>query len=159
MPLHSSIIECPQPEQIIIHVPFVENVRIDSLHLKLGELHSYSTLYDFDVSNPLCQATGEFCPTHLRVYANRPNIVDFSEAESLTPNLDITLRQGETGIVDYPLRAAAGKFSNVYSLSLFFVSCPLPFSIEGHKLNDLAKERFCRRRLKPDLLYRLQGAQ
>ncbi|KAK7688986.1 hypothetical protein QCA50_007677 [Cerrena zonata] len=86
-------------DQIVIHVPFVENVHMDSLHLKL--------------------ASGEFCPRRLRLYANRPHIVDFSEAEDIKPHLDIALRQDDRGVVSYPLRAG-GRFANVHSISLFF---------------------------------------
>ena len=63
---------------------------------------------------------GELTPRHLRIYANRPNIVDFAEAESLMPQLDISLLEGQTTVTEYPLRAAS--FANVHSLSLHFVS-------------------------------------
>jgi hypothetical protein len=53
---------------------------------------------------------------------NRTRIVDFSEAEDITPQLNITLQEGEVGVTEYPLRAAT--FANVYSLSLYFVSAP-----------------------------------
>lgn len=59
-------------------------------------------------------------PRHLRVYANRSSIVDFSEAESTKPHLNISLLEGETGVVEYPVRVAA--FTSVHSLSLYFVS-------------------------------------
>ena len=67
------------------------------------------------------QATGEFCPRRLRIYANRANIVDFAEADSIKPHLDVALREGESGIVEYNTRSG-GRFANVHSLSLFFVS-------------------------------------
>lgn len=63
---------------------------------------------------------GESTPRHLRVYANYPNIVDFSDAENTTPHLNISLLEGETAVVEYPLKVAA--FSSVHSLSLYFVS-------------------------------------
>ncbi|KAH8100241.1 DUF1000-domain-containing protein [Cristinia sonorae] len=85
-------------DQVIIHVPFSQNVRVKSVLLKLGR--------------------GELAPTHLRIYANHTNIVDFSEAEDLTPNLNISLLEGEVGVTEYPLRAAT--FTNIHSLSLFF---------------------------------------
>jgi hypothetical protein len=53
------------------------------------------------------------------MYANRPNIIDFSEADDVQPSLNISLLEGETGVTEYPLRMAA--FSNINSLSLFFV--------------------------------------
>jgi hypothetical protein len=55
----------------------------------------------------------------MRVYANFPNIVDFSDADSTRPHMDIALLE-ETAVVEYPLRVAA--FANVNTLSLFFVS-------------------------------------
>ncbi|KAH9941741.1 PITH domain-containing protein [Epithele typhae] len=86
-------------DQIIIHVPFTQNVRLRSLLLKTGR--------------------GELTPGRLRLYANRTNIVDFAEAEDgATPQLDIALLEGETQVTEYPLRAAS--FANVHSLSLFF---------------------------------------
>ncbi|KAF5310566.1 hypothetical protein D9619_008196 [Psilocybe cf. subviscida] len=85
-------------DQMIVHIPFVENVRIKSILVKLGR--------------------GEVTPRHLRVYANRSSIVDFSEAESTKPHLNISLLEGETGVVEYPVRVAA--FTSVHSLSLYF---------------------------------------
>lgn len=85
-------------DQIIIHVPFTQNVRVRSILLKLGR--------------------GEVAPRHLRIYANHTTIVDFAEAEEVTPNLNISLLEGEIGVTEYPLRSAA--FANVHSLSLFF---------------------------------------
>ena len=58
-------------------------------------------------------------PRQLRVYANRANIIDFSEADDIQPSLNISLLEGETGVTEYPLRKAA--FSSINSLSLFFV--------------------------------------
>ncbi|KIM47166.1 hypothetical protein M413DRAFT_440671 [Hebeloma cylindrosporum] len=85
-------------DQLIIHVPFIENVRIKSILLKLGR--------------------GEMTPRHLKIYANHSTIVDFSEAESTKPQLNISLLEGETGVVEYPVRVAS--FTSVHSLSLFF---------------------------------------
>ncbi|KAJ3717081.1 galactose-binding domain-like protein [Lentinula raphanica] len=84
-------------DQVIIHVPFSQNVRLRSILLKLGR--------------------GEAAPTHLRIFANHPNIVDFSEAETTKAQLDISLLQGEPGVVEYPLRVAA--FASINSVSLF----------------------------------------
>lgn len=79
-------------------MPFTENVRVRSILLKLGR--------------------GESTPRRLRIYANHTNIVDFAEAEDITPQLNISLLEGETGVTEYPLRNAA--FTNIHSLSLFF---------------------------------------
>lgn len=56
----------------------------------------------------------------MRLYANHPTIIDFADAETTTPQLNISLLEGETGVVEYPLRAAV--FASVHALSLFFVS-------------------------------------
>jgi hypothetical protein len=61
------------------------------------------------------------------VYANYPQIVDFSDADTTKPHLNISLQEGETGVVEYPLRVAA--FANVTSLSLFFVSTAIHYTI------------------------------
>lgn len=63
---------------------------------------------------------GAVAPRRLRLYANRPTGVGFDEAEVLRPQLDIALLEGETSVTEYPLRVAV--FSNVFSISLFFVS-------------------------------------
>jgi len=59
-------------------------------------------------------------PRRLRLYANRPTGVGFDEAEVLKPQLDLALLEGEASVAEYPLRVAV--FSNVFSISLFFVS-------------------------------------
>ncbi|THU78383.1 DUF1000-domain-containing protein, partial [Dendrothele bispora CBS 962.96] len=79
---------------IIIHVPFAQNVRLK----------------------------GDASPQHLRIYANHPSIVDFTEAESTKPQLDISLLEGEARVIEYPLRVAA--FASINSLSLFFSDSP-----------------------------------
>ncbi|KAF8911271.1 galactose-binding domain-like protein [Mucidula mucida] len=76
-------------DQMIIHVPFTQNVKLKSVLLKLGR--------------------GETTPRHLRIYANHPTIVDFSDADNTKP---------QTGVTEYPLRVAA--FTSITSLSLFF---------------------------------------
>jgi len=85
-------------DQLIIHVPFLESVRIKSILLKIGR--------------------GESAPQQLNIYANHHTIVDFADAESMTPQSGISLRTGETGVVEYPLRVAT--LASVTSLSLFF---------------------------------------
>jgi len=85
-------------DQLIIHIPFTQNVRIRSVILKLGR--------------------GELTPRHLRIYANHPTIVDFTDAEVTKPHFNMSLLEGETSVVEYPLRVAA--FTSITSLSLFF---------------------------------------
>ncbi|KAF9262244.1 DUF1000-domain-containing protein [Marasmius fiardii PR-910] len=84
-------------DQIIIHVPFTQNVRIKSILLKLGR--------------------GESAPRHLQVYANHTTIVDFENAERTKPQIDISLLE-ESNVVEYPVRVAA--FASINSLSIFF---------------------------------------
>ncbi|KAF8637244.1 hypothetical protein AX17_002955 [Amanita inopinata Kibby_2008] len=85
-------------DQLIIHIPFIESVRVKSVLLKLGR--------------------GEFAPQLLHIFANHPTIVDFSDAENMKPQMSVSLLTGETGIVEYPLRVAT--LSSITSLSLFF---------------------------------------
>ena len=71
-------------------------------------------------------------PRNLKIFANYPTIIDFTDAENTKPHLDISLLEGETGAVEYPLRIAA--FTSVHTLSLYFVShvlveyCSMPFA-------------------------------
>jgi len=85
-------------DQVVIHIPFAENVRLRSISLKLGR--------------------GELAPRNLRIYANHATIVDFEDAEVTKPQLNVTLQEGEVGIIEYPLNTPA--FANIHSLSVFF---------------------------------------
>ena len=58
----------------------------------------------------------------MRIYANYPNIVDFSEARDLAPQLDISLLENMDTVTIYPLNRASTAFVSINSLSLFFVS-------------------------------------
>lgn len=104
--------------QLIIHVPFALNVRIKSVLLKLGMSRvKYAKRHDIDSR---LTGRGDLTPQRMRIYANRANIVDFSDVDDIQPSLDISLLEGETGVTEYPLRAAT--FASINSLSLFFVS-------------------------------------
>jgi hypothetical protein len=92
-------VESNVDDQLMVHIPFTENVRIRSILLKVGR--------------------GDTAPRHLDVYLNHPNI-DFSDAESLQPHLKLALLEGESGVMEYPVRVAA--FASVHSLSLFFAN-------------------------------------
>ncbi|KAF8625167.1 hypothetical protein AX15_005527 [Amanita polypyramis BW_CC] len=85
-------------DQLILHVPFLESVRIKSIFIKVGR--------------------GESAPRHLNVYVNNPTIVDFDDAENMKPQIELTLREDDGGVVEYPFRVTT--FGNVTSLSLFF---------------------------------------
>ncbi|KAG8679112.1 hypothetical protein FRC09_019249 [Ceratobasidium sp. 395] len=84
-------------DELILHIPFSRNVRVRSILLKT--------------------ARGEAQPRRLRVYTNHPAGLDFAEAESTRPQQDIALLEGETGVVEYPVKASA--FTNVIALTLF----------------------------------------
>jgi hypothetical protein len=88
-------------DQLIIHIPFIESVRIKSILIKTGR--------------------GELAPQNLNVYVNAPTIIDFSDAESgnVKAQLEVALKTDESGVVEYPVRAAV--LGNVTALSLFFV--------------------------------------
>ncbi|KAH9478733.1 PITH domain-containing protein [Psilocybe cubensis] len=94
----TKFIESNVDDQLIIHIPFTQNVRIKSVLIKLGR--------------------GEVTPRHLRIYTNHNHIVDFADTENTKPQLNISLLEGETRVVEYPLRVAS--FVSVHSLSLFF---------------------------------------
>lgn len=81
------------------------------------------------VSFSIILGRGELTPRHLRIYANHTTIVDFAEAEDITPQLNISLLEGETGVTAYPLHAAA--FANVHSLSLYFVRRLIHISVSS----------------------------
>lgn len=96
---------------------------------------------------------GEQAPRHMRIYANHAAIIDFEDAEVTKPQLNITLQEGEAGVIEYPLNTPA--FSNIHSLSIFFVSTILEF-IE-RPTQALVSERSCGGRSDTIILYRLQG--
>ncbi|KZO94204.1 DUF1000-domain-containing protein [Calocera viscosa TUFC12733] len=85
-------------DQLIIHIPFVEQVRIRSIFLK--------------------PARGELAPQRVRVYVNRPFGVYFSDIDDLKPQQDVSLLEGATEVAEYPVRVAA--FANVSSVTLLF---------------------------------------
>ena len=105
---------------MILHIPFTQNVRLKAILLKIGE---------FLPSDVHCRALnhskgrGDNTPRHLRIYTNHSTIVDFQDAETTTPQLNISLLEGEARVVEYPLRIAA--FASITSISLFFVRPPL----------------------------------
>ena len=78
---------------------------------------------------------GDTTPRHLRVYANYPDIIDFNDAENTKPHLNISLSEGETAVVEYPLKVAA--FTSVHSLSLYFVSNAPRLMTRINELNKL----------------------
>ncbi|KAI0032858.1 galactose-binding domain-like protein [Vararia minispora EC-137] len=85
-------------DQMIIHIPFVQNVRLRSILIKSGR--------------------GELTPRRLRVFANHANIIDFTDADDGRPSVDIALQEGQTSVTEYPLHVAA--FANIHTLTLYF---------------------------------------
>ncbi|KAF8590288.1 hypothetical protein K439DRAFT_1330401, partial [Ramaria rubella] len=61
---------------------------------------------------------GESMPLHLQIYANHPSIIDFTDTDSMRPQLDMSLWDGQIGVTEYPLWMVA--FTNINTLSLFF---------------------------------------
>ncbi len=92
--------------ELILHVPFVSQVRMQSISI-IGGL-------------------GGSAPMSVSVFVNRDD-VDFTNASDLTPTQVIELVDPDehTGFdgttIDYPLRAA--KFNGVDSVTLFFPDC------------------------------------
>ncbi|PWN44770.1 DUF1000-domain-containing protein [Ceraceosorus guamensis] len=104
-------------DQFIITIPFTCPVRVKSILLNPGR--------------------GDFAPRRIRAYVNRPDGVDFEEVQNSSaatapdapareraalgpvgsgkPQADFALREGETGVSEYPVSAA--RFSNVNSIS------------------------------------------
>ncbi|KAK2462135.1 hypothetical protein APHAL10511_005833 [Amanita phalloides] len=87
-------------DQLILHIPFLESVRLKSILIKTGR--------------------GDLAPSKLDVYVNRPTIVDFADAESgnVKPKMEVALRVDEPGVIEYPVKVTA--FGSVNALSLFF---------------------------------------
>lgn len=96
---------------------------------------------------------GELAPRHLRIYANHTTIVDFEDAEVTKPQLNITLQEGEVGVIEYPLNTPS--FANIHSLSVFFVSPTSKLPISPPQLS--ASERSRWRRGDPTVLHWFQG--
>ena len=105
-------------DEVIIHIPFTQSVNLRSVLLKLGSSVSIRSLH---ACNRFFAGRGEFTPQRMRIYANYPNIVDFSEGEDLAPHLDITLSTDMESVQAYPVNQGSTAFVSVNSLSLFFV--------------------------------------
>ncbi|KAG8874281.1 hypothetical protein FRB98_008550 [Tulasnella sp. 332] len=93
--------ESSEDDEMIVHVPFTQNIRIRSVMVKLGR--------------------GELCPRRLRLYANSPNGISFSD--DIEPTQDIALLEGAEGVTEYPVRISA--FASVMSVTLFFSDSPM----------------------------------
>ncbi|PWN99045.1 DUF1000-domain-containing protein [Tilletiopsis washingtonensis] len=105
-------------DQFVVTIPFTCPVRMKSILINPGR--------------------GDFAPRRVRAYVNRPNGIDFEEVAASSaasapdapareraalgpvgsgkPQADFALREGETGVSEYPVSAA--RFSNVNSISL-----------------------------------------
>ena len=112
---------------MVIHIPFTQNVRLRSISLKLGMPRASTDVSRVTDRRPRVLGRGELAPRHLRIYANHATIVDFEDAEVTKPQLNVTLQEGEVGVIEYPLNTPA--FANIHSLSVFFVST-LPKLVE-----------------------------
>ncbi|KAG8892486.1 hypothetical protein FRB99_002690 [Tulasnella sp. 403] len=76
------------------------NVRIRSVILKLGR--------------------GETCPRRVRIYANAPHGIGFSD--DTKPTQDLSLPENAETATEYPVRVSA--FASVNSITLFFSNSP-----------------------------------
>ncbi|KZT60931.1 DUF1000-domain-containing protein [Calocera cornea HHB12733] len=103
-------------DQLIIHIPFVEQVRIRSIFLKPGTPPIPPPPPDGPAEQGA--ARGELAPHRVRVYVNRPFGVDFGEVDDLKPQQDVSLLEGASEVTEYPVRVAA--FANVSSCTLLF---------------------------------------
>ena len=181
--------------QMIVHVPFSQNVRIKSVILKIGKVPSLPCPCGFPpithdaisplFMSPICFHTappssdrlvipfdgigrGETTPRHFKIFANYATIIDFADVANTKPHLDISLSEGETVAVEYPVRVAA--FTSVHALSLYFVSRILlrscnasPCSASSFEITIYGAEvheslgRFGWRRCVESVLCRVQG--
>ena len=107
---------------MVIHIPFTQNVRLRSMSLKLGMSRRQHRCFREQLIELPSIGRGEQAPRHLRIYANHATIVDFEDAEVTKPQLNVTLQEGEVGVIEYPLNTPV--FANIHSLSVFFVSTP-----------------------------------
>ncbi|KAL7410250.1 PITH domain-containing protein [Mrakia frigida] len=93
-------------DELILTIPFIQNVRVRSILVKTGR--------------------GEYCPSVLRIYANRAAGLTFPDslpvsAGGLKPSQEIALLSSSSstlGVTEYPLKVSV--FTDVVSLSLYF---------------------------------------
>ncbi|KAG9047231.1 hypothetical protein FS837_002753 [Tulasnella sp. UAMH 9824] len=93
-------VDSGEDDEMIVHVPFTENVRVRSVVVKLGR--------------------GETCPRRVRLYVNSPHGIDFSDESK--PTQDLALLENAEQAVEYPVRVSA--FASVNSITLFFSDSP-----------------------------------
>ncbi|KAH8829011.1 DUF1000-domain-containing protein [Flagelloscypha sp. PMI_526] len=95
-------VESGVDDQMIIQIPFIQNIRLKSIIIKAGR--------------------GDLAPRNLRLYTNKPTIPDFDDIPNMKAQLDIALLENGIGVTEYPLRVAA--FASVNSLSVFLGDSP-----------------------------------
>lgn len=102
-------VESDTDEQLMIYIPFRSTLKIHSIHLT-----SLPPLGD-DEEEEVRR------PRKLKLYANRPNIVGFEEAEGITPTQEVEIApeswSKETGTIVINTRFV--KFQSIFSLTIF----------------------------------------
>ena len=102
-------IESDTDEQLMIFIPFRSIVKIHTIHLT--SIPSSEGESEEEVGRP----------AKLKLYANRPNIVGFEEAEDITPTqeVDITPESWDKKTGTIVINTRFVKFQNTSSLILF----------------------------------------
>ena len=65
-------------------------------------------------------ASGSERPSRCKVWVNRNDGIDLNEVETVKPEMEFELLEGEMGAIEYPVKIV--KFSSVSSVTLAFVS-------------------------------------
>ena len=104
-------LQSPQGDpELILHIPFTEAVSVQSITIR-----NSSRRHDAEWASP----------RHIRLFVDRTEGLDFETARELPPAQQLELLPPDhmpdaAGTIDYPCRPA-GKFSNISSLTIFFV--------------------------------------
>lgn len=102
-------VESDTDEQLMIYIPFRSTLKIHSLHIT--SLPPPNDDNEEEIARP----------KKLKFYVNRPNIVGFEEAESITPTQEVDISpeswDKKTGTVVINTRFV--KFQSVFSLTIF----------------------------------------
>jgi hypothetical protein len=104
----------PDDPELLLHIPFTENVTIQSIAIRSVVLAAGGGGGDNNDDNPACP------PKTIKLFANREDL-DFETARELEPHAKLELLPPYhfvEGTIDYPLRPA-GRFQNVSSLTIF----------------------------------------
>lgn len=102
-------IESDTDEQLMIYIPFRSTLKIHTIHIT--SLPQSGGDSDEEIGRP----------KKLKFYVNRPNIVGFEEADSITPTQEVEITpeswDKKTGTVVINTRFV--KFQSIFSMSIF----------------------------------------